>query len=112
MKTPPGALLGPALLLASACDESKYDKYKTAPDTGSAATEAVPSPLASAAPAPSPAPAAKKKSATDCKPHPATIDFDDPPLEAEVRRKLGKDAGAIRPADLAQIRSINLANSR
>jgi internalin A len=78
--TTAAALVGLASLaaLGVACDESKYDKYKTAPD----------------------------------KPHPATVEFDDVALENEVRRKLGKDAGALTPADLAQIKSINLSNAK
>ena len=56
------------------------------------------------------APTWTKRNAADCKPHPATVDFgDDAALEAEVRRKLGKDKGNITPADLATIKSINLA---
>jgi internalin A len=57
-------------------------------------------------------PTIKKKLASECKPHPAGVDFtDQPDLEREVRRKLGKDAGAITPGELAQIKSINLANN-
>jgi internalin A len=74
---------------------------------------AVPSTTPSAAPSASVAATWKKKSAADCKPHPATIDFgDDAALEKEVRRKLGKDTGNITPADLAQIKSLNLANEK
>ena len=54
-----------------------------------------------------------KKNAADCKPHPASIDFGgDAALEAEVRKKLGKDTGAITPADLGQIKSINIATAK
>ena len=35
-----------------------------------------------------------------------------PALEAEVRKKLGKDTGPITPADLAQIKSINLSTAK
>jgi internalin A len=96
---------------ASACDEAKYDKYKTAPEAAapppaaaSAATTASAAPSATASAAAWP-----KKNPADCKPHPATLDFDDPAFEKEVRRKLGKDGGSITPADLAQIKSINLS---
>jgi internalin A len=55
----------------------------------------------------------KKKDAADCKPHPATVDFgDNAALEAEVRRKLGKDSGPLTPADLAKIKSINLSAAK
>jgi internalin A len=111
MKTTIGALLLAALSFA--CDESKYDKYKTSPEAAAAAA-VVPaaSETAAAAASASAAPAYKKRSATDCKPHPTTVEFDDAALENEVRRKLAKDAGALTPADLAQIKSINLSNAR
>jgi internalin A len=103
------------LLLAAplACDDNKYDKMlaSDAAPSAAAAAPAVPSAAPSAAPSASAAVSWKKKSASDCKPHPATIDFgDEAALEKEVRRKLGKDKGNITPGDLAQIKSINLAN--
>jgi internalin A len=116
MKTTTAALLlGPATLtslMTVACDEHKYDKYTSAPEAAaSAAPLAAPSAMASAAPSATAA-TWKKKTPADCKPHPATVDFDDAALENEVRRKLGKDAGGITPADLAQIKSINLSTAR
>ena len=111
MKNPTKVVLFAVWILA--CDESKYDKYKTAADAAAMNTQANPSAAAHAAEqAAASAPTNARKTAADCKPHPAVVDFDDPPLEAEVRRKLGKDAGAISPADLAQIKSINLVNAR
>jgi internalin A len=107
----PLALAG-LVLGASACDESKYDKYKTPPEAAAAAPSALASAATTASAAPSTtasAPALPKKNPADCKPHPATVDFDDPAFEKEVRRKLGKDAGSITPSDLAQIKSINLS---
>jgi internalin A len=108
MKTPTIAAL---LVLVWACDESKTDKPAAPSATASAA--AAPSvPSTPPAPPPPPVPTIKKKLATECKPHPATVDFSDQPdLEKEVRKKLGKDGGAITPAELAQIKSINLANT-
>jgi internalin A len=104
-----------AWLLASTalgCDEHKYDKYLAE----AAASAVAPLPTTTAAPSAAASASAaatwKKKNAADCKPHPATVDFDDPVLEAEVRRKLGKDGGAITPADLAQIRSINMSTAK
>jgi internalin A len=107
--------LAAACLLATtalACDEHKYDQILA--EAASSATAAAPMPLApSAAPSAAPAPTFTKKNAADCKPHPATIDFGgDAALEAEVRKKLGKDAGPITPADLGQIKSINLSSSK
>jgi internalin A len=110
MKTTTGALLLAALSFA--CDESKYDKYKTPPDAAAAATVPPAASEIAAAASASAAPAPRKKSASDCKPHPTTIEFDDAALENEVRRKLAKDAGPLTPADLAQIKSINLSNAR
>jgi internalin A len=103
-----------ALLLISPfalmCDESKNDKPVAPAPSAAALAETIPTPPP--APPPPPAPAIKKKLASDCKPHPATVDFtDQPDLEREVRRKLGKEAGGISPAELAQIKSINLANN-
>jgi internalin A len=106
--------LAAALLLAStalACDEGKYDKL-----LAEAASSATPLPVLPTATAPAPSSAAPtwtKKNAADCKPHPASVDFgDEAALEAEVRRKLGKVAGAIAPADLAQIKSVNLSAAK
>jgi internalin A len=106
--------LAAACLLAStalACDENKYDKFLT--EAASSATAPAPTAaLPSAAPTAS-APTWTKKSAADCKPHPATIDFGgDAALEAEVRKKVGKDGGDITPADLAQIKSINISTAK
>jgi internalin A len=107
-------LLGALLVssLAIACDEHKYDAILA---EAAASASAAPLPTTTAPPsaAASAAPAWKKRNALDCKPHPATVDFgDDAALEAEVRRKLGKDAGGVTPADLAQIKSINLSTAK
>ncbi|HEX3345572.1 MAG TPA: leucine-rich repeat domain-containing protein [Polyangiaceae bacterium] len=111
MKTTTIAAL--CLLLAStlACDENKYDKILT--EAASSATAPAPTPPAPSAAASAAAPAFVKKNASDCKPHPATIDFGgDAALEAEVRKKTAKDTGPITPTDLAQIKSINLATAK
>jgi internalin A len=113
MKTTTAALLLGLVAVAQvttvACDENKYDKYKTPPEAAAPLAAAV---SATASAAPSATATWKKKTPADCKPHPATVDFDDAALENEVRRKLGKDAGGITPADLAQIKSINLSTAR
>lgn len=101
------------LMFALACDESKNDK-PAIPAAPSATTPvaSVVAPQPTPAPPPAPVVTIKKKLATECKPHAATVDFtDQPDLEREVRRKLGKDKGPITPGDLAQIKSINLANN-
>jgi internalin A len=98
--------------LGGACDEPKTEAPPVEAATAAAATSA-----ATAAPSPTPPPSAtaafKKRLATDCKPHPATVDFnDDATLEAEVRRKLGKATGNVTPADLGTIKSINLSQAK
>jgi internalin A len=99
--------LSPAMI---ACDEPKVDS-STAPEAAASVAPA-PTPTPTQTAAPAPAPTFVKKTAADCKPHPAAIDFgEDAALEKEVRRKLGKDKGPIAPSDLAQIKSINLANA-
>jgi internalin A len=104
--------LAAALVLAAtviACDEHKYDTLLAEAAAPSALP--IPSAVASAAPSAAPAPTFKKRNAADCKPH--AVDFgEDAALEAEVRRKLGKDGGALTPADLAQIKSINLSQAK
>jgi internalin A len=101
--------------LGAACDEPKTDASKVDAEPAAAASSAPPA--ASVAPTPSPPPAPtvafKKRLASDCKPHPATVDFgDDAALEAEVRRKLGKATGNVTPADLATIKSINISTAK
>src|SRR5271165_3610175 len=111
MKTP--LLLALVSLVGLGCDEHKYDAILAEGGAASAsAAAAKPPPSASAvASTPPAAPAPPKKSVADCKPH--TVDFTgQPDLEAEVRRKVGKDAGTISPADLASIKSINLSRAR
>lgn len=112
MKTPTLAILLLAVLPLG-CDQDKYSKLLATDAAASAA--AVPTAPPSAAPPPSASAVTatwKKKSAADCKPHPATIDFgDDQALEKEVRRKLQKEKGPITPAELATIRSINLSTT-
>jgi Leucine-rich repeat (LRR) protein len=114
MKNLGGLTLG--LLLASAavgCDEHKYDAILAEAAAPAATPASLPTSTASAVASAAPAPTWKKKNAADCKPHPTAVDFgDDTALENEVRRKLGKDAGPIAPADLAQIKSINLASAK
>jgi hypothetical protein len=100
------------LVCAFGCDEPKNETAKAVAEAAPESPPPPPPPPAPATPSASAAVQWKKKSAADCKPHPASIDFgDDQALEAEVRRKLGKTTGAVTPADLAQIKSINLAST-
>src|SRR5579863_1277552 len=108
------ALLASASLLA--CDDPN-DKSKApapAPSASAAAVaSSVASALPSAPPSAAPAPTWTKKNAADCKPHPATIDFgtDGATLEGQVRLKLSKPKGDITPADLGQVKSIDLTRT-
>jgi internalin A len=109
MKT---ATLAAILLFPSmmACDEPKTET-PAAPEAAAGVTVVPPAPSPTV-PAPAPTPTFTKRSAADCKAHAAAVDFgEDAALEKEVRRKLGKDKGPIAPSDLAQIKSINLANA-
>lgn len=109
MKT---ATLAAILLFPSvmACDEPKTETA-AAPEAAPAVTVVPPAPSPTV-PAPAPTPTFTKRTAADCKAHAGIVDFgEDAALEKEVRRKLGKDKGPIAPSDLAQIKSINLANA-
>lgn len=90
-----------ALLAFVACDEPKKDVAPTASVT--------PVPvIPTAAPSASAAAEPTKKKEIKCDPAATTITFNMPGLEAEVRKKLAKPAGAITKADLAKVKSINL----
>jgi internalin A len=94
-------------VLSLGCDQASSSAPAPSVTASASAPPATPppAPVASTPPAPK----FVKRVATDCKPH--VVDFgDDAVLEHEVRRKLGKDNGAITPADLATIKSINLAS--
>jgi internalin A len=108
------------VLLASAsvfaCDDPN-DKAKGAAAAPSASAapvaSSVPPVAPPAPPSAAPAPTWTKKMAADCKPHPSTIDFgsDGTTLEGQVRLKLSKAKGDITPADLGQVKSIDLTRT-
>lgn len=105
--TKPRVLLPLGLILfAVACDDPKPD-VKAAPSaTASAKTAPV---VAAPSAVPSAAPVAKKREfSCDA----ASITFNLPGLEQEVRKKTGKDAGTITKSDLATIKSINLTQGQ
>src|SRR5579883_3543570 len=120
MRTTPFLVLlaGSALLSVSACDEHKYDAMLAEGGAGSASAAAALSapPAASSVAVAPPAPTYKKRSGGDCPAHPTTVDFGPADggaaIEAEVRFKLGKDAGTLSPADLAQVKSLNLTKAQ
>jgi internalin A len=109
---PAAALAASVLALASlgslaACDDDKKAEEliaKTAVDA------AKPAPAASAASPVDAAPPPKK--VVTCAPG-SDVDFHgNAALEAEVRRKLGKDSGTVAQADLKTIKSINLSQAQ
>ena len=91
-----------ALLLA--CDDPKKDSVADAgmATIGTASALAI-APLPSASTPPEPA----KKKKVECAAGP-NVDFADPAVETEVRRKLGKDGGTLTREDLKGVRSLNL----
>lgn len=87
---------------AFACDENKYAAMLDAAPSASVA--ALPSVTAS-----SPPPVIVTKKVWKCNNTPGAVDFaGDTSLEKEVRLKLAKPEGLISPADLANVKSINL----
>jgi len=100
MKT--ALLLG--VLALCACDENKYANILES-GAPSASVAAVPSTPPSAMPLPPPV----AKKVWKCGTNPAVVDFaGDTALEKEVRLKLAKPEGVITPAELANVKSINL----
>lgn len=94
----------------NACDDPPKPEQKPA---ASAVTlpppAATPAPTPSAAPTPAP-PAQPKKTLAECGKGP-NAEFDQPGLEAEIRKKLQKPDGPITVADLKKVRSVNLSQA-
>lgn len=95
--------------LLAACD----DKPKPGTEPAAATTSAAPKKEEPPKEAPKEvkAPKAPKKSAADCKKGP-NVEFGDPALETEIRRKLSKEKGALSAADLKAVRSVNLSTGK
>ena len=92
------------MLALCACDENKYSAMleSGAPSASIAALPTTP-------PSASPLPAPVKKKVWKCGDSPTVVDFaGDTALEKEVRLKLAKPDGPISPAELANVKSINL----
>ncbi len=88
-----------------ACDENKYAAVLEAGPAASVSVAAMPSTPASAMPLAAP----KKKKEWKCTSAPGAVDFaGDASLEKEVRFKLKKPEGIITPADLANVKSVDL----
>ncbi len=98
-------LLG--FLALCACEENKYaGMLEAGPDPKASASVAA---MASAVASSNPLPPPVKKKEWKCSNTPGAVDFaGDTALEKEVRLKLNKPEGMISPADLANVKSINL----
>jgi internalin A len=97
------ALASLAILALTNCDEPKATPAAASASVASALRPAPPPPpsaTASAAPGP--------KAPVVC--DPKVVTFTQPGLEAEIRRKLQNPDGALTPADLAKVKSVNLAS--
>ena len=100
----------PLLALASvltACEDHPKPEDKPAASTTAPAATPAPAPTPTPAPAPPPQP---KKTLEQCGKGP-NAEFDQPGLEAEIRKKLQKPTGAITFADLKKVRSLNLSQA-
>src|SRR5258708_32203542 len=79
---------------ALSCEEGKYDKYLTKPEAAAEAPLGAPIEAAPPPPAATATVTWKKKSASDCKPHPAIIDFEANAVpQRGVARKTGRTRG-------------------
>jgi len=102
-----------SVALSAGCDEDKKKAELLAKSAPSAAPDAAALTAATAAPAASsaPAPAPTPLKEIVCPPPEATT-VTDPDLEADIRKKLAKEKGAITVADLASVKSLNLTTKK
>jgi len=95
-------------LALGACDENKYASMMEAGAASASAAPTTPPTVASTTPPPAP-----KKKAWKCSAQAnataSVVDFGgDSALEKEVRIKIAKPDGALTPADVAKVKSVNL----
>jgi Leucine-rich repeat (LRR) protein len=98
------------LLLLNACEDPPKPEEKP---VASAAPVASPAPAPAPTPTPAPeaaAPSKPKKTLADCGKGP-NAEFDQPGLEAEIRKKLQKPDGPVSLADLKKVHSVNLSQA-
>jgi internalin A len=98
-------------LLLGACEDPPKPEEK--PAVSAAAPAASAAPTTSAVPTPAPeaaAPSKPKKTLADCGKGP-NAEFDQPGLEAEIRKKLQKPDGPVSLADLKKVHSVNLSQA-
>lgn len=107
------ACLGFASLLAACEDPPKPSERDNAATSAQAvARSAVPEAAPIAAPVALPVePTMPQKKLSECSKGPA-VEFDQPGLEDEVRKKLQKPDGAISASDLGKVHSLNLSQAK
>lgn len=104
-----GAWVLSLVFLSLGCEENKYDKILAEKKEAAAPPATVvsaPIPVEAGLPPP-----VQRKKLADCK-FDGPVTFDNPTLEADIRKKLAKDAGAITWGDLANVRSVNVAEGK
>jgi hypothetical protein len=99
------------LFLFGACEDPPKPEEKAVASAAAPVASVAPAPAASAAPAPeAAAPSKPKKTLADCGKGP-NAEFDQPGLEAEIRKKLQKPDGPVSLADLKKVHSVNLSQA-
>jgi len=97
--------------LLGACDDPPKAEDKLAASAAAPAVSAAAPTAAAPAPVPTPAaPTQPKKTLAECGKGP-NAEFDQPGLEAEIRKKLKKPEGPISLAELKKVRSLNLSQA-
>ncbi|MEO8900826.1 MAG: leucine-rich repeat domain-containing protein [Polyangiaceae bacterium] len=110
MKSIHASLAALGLVFAlNACDDPPKPEEKPAASAAPVAPPPAPAPTPSAAPVAA-ATTPPKKTLAECGKGP-NAEFDQPGLEAEIRKKLQKPDGAISLADLKKVRSVNLSQA-
>src|SRR4051812_29028752 len=107
------ALFALAALL-SACDDPPKSSEAEKPSAAATDAKAVPPPTAAPIVPPVPLPVAPpqpQKKPAECS-RAGTIEFDQPGLEDEIRRKLQKPEGTLSAGDLSRVHSLNLAQAK
>jgi len=105
--------LGPLglILLLGACEDPPKPEQQAVPSASAPAVSPPSAPPPPSAPAPEATAAAKpKKTLTECGKGP-NAEFDQPGLEAEIRKKLQKPDGPVSLADLKKVHSVNLSQA-
>ena len=102
-------VLGLVCLLGG-CEDPPKPEEKPAASAAAPAPSATPSTPAAAPVPEAPAPTKPKKTLAECGKGP-NAEFDQPGLEAEIRKKLQKPDGPVSLADLKKVHSVNLSQA-